>query len=133
MSNEKAIEQIVLRYLAGLEQADCVALLNLFSDQALVNSPLFGELFARDFFVKALPTGISAKIQEYEIFQNTSNPSRFSLRFLVCWKLAGVEFPAIRCVDTFEIDDNLHIKELEIVFDTHLLRTTQMQHAAGQG
>lgn len=111
------MESIILQYLDALEKADLDRLLALFSENAMVNSPLYGMVPASNFYKELFADTTQSKLQLIDIFVQSSKPTA-AVNFLYQWTLAHGEVSHFDCVDIFEFDKEGKIKSVKIIYDT---------------
>ena len=111
----------VQRYLKGLDEGNLAEILDLFSADATVVSPIYGKRAARDFY--------------QVLFDDTSSSNTSLLRtvideqegtmvliFSYQWKLKDHRFLDFEVADFIQFDENGLIKQLSIFYDTFPLR-----------
>lgn len=115
------MEQIINSYLRHLEDGNYRALLELFSEKALVSSPLYGERLATDFYRALMEDTRASQLTLLAIFTNEEKGIA-AANFIYKWTLAGGALVSFDCVDIFEFDERRKIKRLKIVYDTAATR-----------
>ncbi|AXT59859.1 nuclear transport factor 2 family protein [Aquimarina sp. AD10] len=110
-------EQVAKKYLSFLEKGEIDRVVDLFTDDGLVISPLYGTRPAKDFY-KALAADTTESILTFDglFFEKQSN--RISLLFDYDWKLKTGENVQFKVVDIIELNSENKIEKLTIIYDT---------------
>jgi len=119
MGNRSSIAK---NYLKFLQNGDISQLLNLFSQDAIVDSPLYGIKKATDFYRGLQADTQSSELKLIGIFEE-ENRSDIALYFTYKWTLKTREIVSFDVVDVIEFNDSDKIKKLKIIYDTVLART----------
>lgn len=119
-------EAIMQAYLKALESADLTAILSLFSKDAKVHSPLYGERPAKAFFPELLQDSRTSRIEPLAFF-GSSQANRGAVNFHYHWTLADGQAVTFDCVDLFDFDQRGKIKRLRIIYDTAQTRPALAQ------
>lgn len=120
------VQEISEHYLNGLAQADLDGILNLFSPNAQVQSPLYGKMAATVFYHDLFKDTQSSEVQLKDVLTNEKKLSA-CLFFAYTWTLASgtkVEFDVI---DYLQFNQEGLIDLLQIVYDT---RHSRQAHEA---
>lgn len=104
-------------YLQALEAGDLAEILSIFSEEARVASPLYGEQSAPDFFRQLLADTDHSVITPLRLFYEETEHSGAAF-FLYEWILDGGHHVAFEVVDLFRFDEAGKIEELRIIYDT---------------
>jgi ketosteroid isomerase-like protein len=117
-------EQLAEAYLDALGRADVTALLALFSDGALVHSPLYGPTPARDFFPALLRDTSQSLLTLRGVTQGATadRTPLVSIWFRFDWRLTSGTPVPFDVVDVLELADDERIAALHIVYDTAHIR-----------
>ena len=111
--------EVVKSYLNGLVKADHTELLKLFTDDASVSSPLYGEMAAADFFKELFKDTAASQISLEGIFVEVSDPTIYAAHFIYDWELKNGEAVSFRCMDIFAFADSSDkIRHLTIIYDS---------------
>ncbi len=105
------------QYLQLLAKADYEALMELFSAEAVVYSPVYGEKLASDFYRELFEDTTASILRFQEGFVNEASNSS-SLYFTYTWKMANGETYTFDCVDIFQFDESQKITSLRIIYDS---------------
>ncbi|MCI5082326.1 MAG: nuclear transport factor 2 family protein [Saprospiraceae bacterium] len=108
---------IMKQYLQLLAKADYEALMELFSAEAVVYSPVYGEKLASDFYRELFEDTTASILRFQEGFVNEASNSS-SLYFTYTWKMANGETYTFDCVDIFQFDESQKITSLRIIYDS---------------
>jgi len=117
------IEKTIKEYLKGLEVGSANEIIKLFSQDAVVHSPLYGEIQAKKFYQDLFKDTSKSKITLMNIFVSQSNPHVAAGHFRYDWILKDGTPTSFECVDVFRFDEDGNIKELTIIYDTSKIRT----------
>ena len=116
-------EELIRAYLRGLEIGKCKEILELFTNNATVSSPLYGEIAANVFYSELFEDTSDSKIELHDIFVKVSDSNKYAAHFHYDWKLKNGERVSFRCIDIFEFDeDTSKIKHLLIIYDSKTTR-----------
>lgn len=110
-------KEVVIKYIEYLEKGDLDNLLELFSNDAHVDSPLYGNMKASDFYKKLMEDTTNSELRILEIFENP-NSNKIALYFKYKWTLANSNIVEFDVVDIVEFDDKNKIMNLKIIYDT---------------
>lgn len=111
-------ERQIRDYLAALREADAAAVDRLFTADATVHSPLYGDTEARAFYASLFADTERSDIELAHIFFGRG-ADRAAALFHYQWTLRGGYVVAFDCVDVFRFDPVARaICELTIVYDT---------------
>jgi hypothetical protein len=117
---ERIMQSVVEQYLAALENADHDALVNLFEEGALIDSPLEGKCKPSDFYATLLKQTNRSRTTNFD----TMIGKKWSaVYFQYTWTMEDGTKVAFDCVDLLELrNDSLKILSLKIVYDTYGVR-----------
>lgn len=138
-------EEAIKQYLKSLEIACYETIINLFSDGAMVKSPLYGSMPAAVFYKDLLNDTANSKITLKNIFLSKIDEHTAAAHFEYVWTLrddgaARRSLPSRKArlngdwtlkdgkkvtfevIDLFDFDPNNKIKQLTIIYDTYLIR-----------
>jgi len=117
------MKNILETYLKSLEAADAETIINLFSKNVIINSPLYGSLPAKDFYKDLFDDTTQSVITLLNIFQSTTHPNIAAVHFKYEWTLKNGAKTDFEAVDVFNFDENGKIKEMTIIYDTAKTRS----------
>jgi ketosteroid isomerase-like protein len=113
------MKNIIQEYLTGLESGDPQKMLRLFSDDAVIHSPLYGDVPAKDFFKGLFADTNESEITLLNIFNSIDKAYLCSAHFRYNWILKNGIETSFDCIDVFQFDAEGKIKELTIIYDTY--------------
>lgn len=116
------MKDIILQYLGGLESGNIENIVPLFSDDAIVHSPLYGDMPASDFFKSLVADTNRSDITLINIFSSADKPDTCAAHFRYHWTLKDGTATSFECVDVFQLNELGKIKMLTIIYDTHKTR-----------
>ncbi|WP_299179593.1 nuclear transport factor 2 family protein [uncultured Aquimarina sp.] len=110
-------EEIAKRYLFLLEKGDVAKVVDLFTDDGIVVSPLYGTLSAAKFYKDLSEDTNSSKLHLDGIFLE-KDTNRLSLLFDYEWILKNNEKVNFKVVDILDLSEDNKIQKLTIIYDT---------------
>ena len=117
------VNEICSQYLDALNRADLKKVLSLFEDDAVVISPLYGEVPVADFYSSLFSDTQESKTRLLNILESTENHNIVALHFQFQWTLENGGYIDFECVDLFELSLNSNrFQKLTIVYDTYPIR-----------
>lgn len=120
-------EHLSRAYLDYLATSQLEALLNLFSEEAVVLSPLYGRLPATEFYTKLFADTNESVLELKDVLINPDKASG-CIYFNYSWRLANGESVSFDVIDYLQLNESGKITFLQIVYDT-----VQSRPAWGQG
>ena len=116
--------RLVDEYLAALETADVVRILALFTDDATVDSPLYGIVPARDFYPRLFRDTAQStlRLRSVMVGETTDRRPTVGFWFDFDWTLSDGTRAPFTVVDVAELDHEQRIESLHILYDTAPLR-----------
>jgi SnoaL-like protein len=113
-------QELTDAYLGALGRADLTAMLGLFSETAVVHSPLYGPVPAREFFPLLFGDTAESRLTLRGVTDGTAADGTplVSIWFHFDWQLPGGRRVPFDVVDVLELDNDGHIAALRIVYDT---------------
>ncbi|MEO6347655.1 MAG: nuclear transport factor 2 family protein [Aquaticitalea sp.] len=113
--------EIANRYLRYLESGNIEKVVDLFDENGIVDSPIYGIKKADEFYRELYNDTSKSEIHLKGIFvQNDSND--LALYFTYKWTLKNNQKVEFDVVDIIEFDSKNKIKKLKIIYDTVLSR-----------
>ncbi|BBM84249.1 nuclear transport factor 2 family protein [Candidatus Uabimicrobium amorphum] len=110
-------------YLEALNTKDLEGVLKLFHNEAVVYSPLYGEIKAELFYKTLFEDTTSSDTKLLDLFYSDSKKTSVALHFNYRWQMKNGEHFEFDCVDIFEISsDATQFLKLTIIYDTAPLR-----------
>jgi hypothetical protein len=119
-------------YLGALGHADLTAILSLFSEDAVVHSPLYGPVPAAEFFPALFRDTAESRLTLRGVMQGTAADGAplVSIWFHFDWQLPSGQRAPFDVVDVLELDPGGRIAALRIVYDTADIRPIFEQETA---
>lgn len=113
-------QELAGAYLDALGRADPAAMLSLFSDGALVHSPLYGPTAARDFYPALFSDTAESRLTLRGVTEGASADGGplVSIWFRFDWRLSGGREAPFDVVDMLALTADGRIGALHIVYDT---------------
>ncbi|WP_428742432.1 nuclear transport factor 2 family protein [Tenacibaculum sp.] len=113
--------EIANKYLEFLENGNMEKVINLFDENGIVESPIYGIKKATLFYRELNNDTSNSKLQLKGIFeQNDSN--NFAIFFTYKWTLKNNKVVEFDVVDIIELNSENKIKKLKIIYDTVITR-----------
>lgn len=109
--------KIAKSYIEHLSNGDLEQLLNLFSESALVISPVYGNKNYKDFYTQLFADTNNSELSIKGIFEDAMT-GNIALHFIYQWTLRNDSHVNFEVVDILEFDDDNKIKVLTIIYDT---------------
>ena len=116
------IEKTLTLYLQALEEGSYEDIIELFTDDAVINSPLYGNIKVLTFYKELFKDTTKSKITLLNIFTSKNNRDVGAAHFRYEWILKDGTPTFFECVDTFQFSDDGKIKHLTIIYDTYRIR-----------
>ena len=110
-------QETALTYLDLLEQGKTNDLLQLFSAEAMVDSPVYGLMKPKEFFRVLDNDTANSELRLSGIFEE-NNSQRLALYFNYKWTLKNNKKVEFDVVDIMEFDALNKIVRLSIIYDT---------------
>jgi SnoaL-like domain len=122
--DQAAAQRLAEAYLGALGSADLTAVIGLFSDGALVHSPLYGPTAATDFFPALFRDTAESRLTLRGVTQGTKadGTALVSIWFHFDWQLPSGRKAPFDVIDMLELTDDGRIASLHIVYDTAQVR-----------
>jgi hypothetical protein len=114
------MQSILDRYLEILQEASYVGILELFEEDAYIESPLEGKIKPADFYATLLSQTNRSRTQPFDIMIGRKWTAVY---FMYTWTMEDGTKVEFDCVDLLEFQGNsMKIKALKIIYDTHGVR-----------
>jgi ketosteroid isomerase-like protein len=110
---------IATAYLNALENEDVAAVLALFQPEAIVHSPLYGRVPARQFYPALFTDTGRARLHLYGVAEGDHLAA---IWFRFDWTLRSGRSAGFDCVDMLTLDRDGLISALHIIYDTVTVR-----------
>jgi len=115
-------EEVAQKYLSFLEKGEMHNVIDLFVDEGIVESPLYGTLPATEFYNSLAEDTTSSQLHFDGLFFE-KNTNRASLLFDYTWTLKNNKTVEFKVVDVLEFTSENKIKKLSIIYDTVIARS----------
>jgi hypothetical protein len=116
------IEETIKLYIRALEKGSYETITKLFTEDAIVTSPLYGKIKASEFYKALFKDTTKSKITLLNIFVSKSNRDVGAGHFRYDWILKDRTPTSFECVDVFQFANDGKIKQLTIIYDTYKTR-----------
>lgn len=110
-------EKVAKKYLECLEKNEIDKVIDLFTHDGIVDSPIYGVKSAQEFYYK-LKDDTKASILVLKGIFNDEKNQNIALYFSYNWTLKSNEIVNFDVVDIIEFDVQNKIKTLKIIYDT---------------
>ncbi|MHA7059124.1 nuclear transport factor 2 family protein [Aquimarina sp. M1] len=110
-------EEVTKKYLSFLERGEMDKVIDLFTNNGIVESPLYGVLPAAEFYNTLQEDTKSSQLHFDGLFYE-KNTKRVSLLFNYEWTLKSNEKVKFKVVDILELTKKNKIQKLTIIYDT---------------
>ncbi|MBU7046496.1 MAG: nuclear transport factor 2 family protein [Theionarchaea archaeon] len=112
-------EEVLTQYIQALEKGDYSDIMALFTQDAVILSPLYGKVRASHFYKELLKDTGKSTITVFHVF---TNKNVGAIHFLYEWMLNNGTQTSFECVDIVEFSEDGRIKQLTIIYDTSGIR-----------
>ncbi len=132
--DQAAAQRLAEAYLGALGRADLTAIISLFSEGALVHSPLYGPMAATDFFVALFSETAESRLTLRGVTHGikADGTALVSIWFHFDWRLPSGRKARFDVIDMLELTDDGRIASLHIVYDTAQIRPAFEQETGRQ-
>ena len=114
-------KEIAKKYIGHLENGNIEQIIALFSQDGIVDSPLYGIRKANEFYLELNSDTANSELSILGIFEeNDSN--NLALYFTYKWTLKNNQIVEFNVVDIIEFDALNKISKLKIIYDTVIAR-----------
>ena len=110
-------EEIAKEYLSFLEKGEIDKVIQLFTEDGIVVSPVYGTMVAKEFYY-ALAADTKASKLNFDGLFVEENSNRISILFDYHWTLKSDEIIKFKVVDVIELTCDNKIEKLTIIYDT---------------
>jgi hypothetical protein len=136
VTGDQTAQRLADAYLKALGSADLRATIGLFSDGALVHSPLYGPMAAADFFAALFSDTAEARLTLRGVTHGAKadGTALVSIWFHFDWRLPSAlrRKAPFEVIDMMELADDGRIASLHIVYDTAQVRPAFEQETGKQ-
>jgi SnoaL-like domain len=116
------MKNIIQQYLDDLRAGDAEKIVRLFSDDAIVHSPLYGDVLAKYFFRRFFKDTIQSEITLLNIFSSLDDTEVYAAYFRFRWILKNGAVTSFECMNIFQFNGQAKIKDMSIIYDTDIAR-----------
>jgi len=113
---------LIKEYLNGLQSGNSEQLLSVFDQNAVVLSPLYGKLPAKQFYSDLFKDTTESKITLINTLQSNENQNTCAGHFRYDWTMKDGSLVTFECVDVFKVTKQNKIEQLTIIYDTFGVR-----------
>lgn len=113
---------LIKEYFNGLESGNTEQLLSIFEENAVVLSPLYGKLSAKQFYSDLFKDTTQSKITLLNTLQSNENENTCAGHFRYDWTMKDGSLVTFECVDIFKVTEKNKIEQLTIIYDTFGVR-----------
>ncbi|RZK11358.1 MAG: nuclear transport factor 2 family protein [Flavobacterium sp.] len=117
----KTKREIAEKYMALLSTGKVEEIISLFTFDAIVSSPIYGEKKASLFYKELIDDTTSSALKLKGIFEDR-NLNSIALYFEYTWTLISGKIVVFDVVDVIVFDDEHKIVSLKIIYDTVVSR-----------
>lgn len=110
------------QYLQCLQRSDYEQLMELFTTDAVVESPLYGARPAAEFYRELLADTSQSEITPFDFFVNREQGTG-AVNFRYDWTLANGQRVSFDCVDVFSFTPEEKVRHMKIIYDTRQTHT----------
>jgi hypothetical protein len=114
-------ETVLTLYLDALQTGNNDQVIRLFSNNAVVVSPLYGRVEASHFYRDLFTDTTHSKIVPHNIFISKDGTTG-AAHFTYTWTLKDGTAATFECVDIIEFSEKGTIDQLTIIYDTSVIR-----------
>lgn len=117
------LEQLCQSYLDALNEGSLEQVLGLFTENGVVDSPLYGEMPATDFYKALFADTSKSETSLLNVFLPAQDGLSVALHFNYVWTLHSGKVVDFECVDVFHVNASKDkFTKLKIIYDTHMIR-----------
>lgn len=110
-----APEATIRRYLSAMATNDLASVLACFTPNALITSPVYGEMPVRRFYERLIADTVRASVDLRTLYRSEHQPERWIAHFGYVWVRRDQPDMATELIDLFELDLSGLIARLRIV------------------
>ena len=119
---KEKFKEVIKKYFENLSKGNYKKLINLFSERAIVYSPLYGKKEATGFYKELIEdSNESSKVELIESFVNKDILTGAG-NFKYSWTLKNGKNCSFEGVDLFKFNKDGKIVQVKIIYDTSCIR-----------
>ena len=115
-------QQLIKNYLTALENGSLEETTKLFEEDAIVVSPLYGKVFAKQFYKDLFDDTNASSITLLNTFPSNEDENTCAGHFRYDWTMRDGSLVSFECVDVFKISEEGKFKQLTIIYDTNVAK-----------
>src|SRR6478672_6064407 len=96
---------LCLSYLTALNEGNLDDVLKLFTEDAVVLSPLYGKMPVKNFYKELFSDTNNSSTELLNIFLSTTDNKSIALHFNYQWKMKNGFVETFECVDVFNLNE----------------------------
>jgi ketosteroid isomerase-like protein len=113
-----AVPTVVRRYLKAMEAGDLTGVLDCFTAEGVVVSPVYGTVSVRGFYEQLFADTVSTEVRIRDLYAAQGRPDRAIAHFDYVWARRGKPLLETRLIDLFDFDPaGTKIARLRIIMD----------------
>jgi len=117
------VNELCHSYLSALNEGDLDKVLELFTEDAVVLSPLYGKMPAKDFYKELFRATNNSSTELLNIFSSKTENKSIALHFNYQWTMKNGFVETFECVDIFHLNNTQDkFNKLTIIYDTYKFR-----------
>ncbi len=110
-------KEVAKQYIEYLEKGNVQGIVDLFTTNGFVESPIYGRMNAKDFYKELLADTTKSELKLKRIFEDTAT-NCVALYFNYKWTMKNGETADFDVVDIINFDEQNKIEQLKIIYDT---------------
>ncbi|OUR90857.1 hypothetical protein A9Q87_12985 [Flavobacteriales bacterium 34_180_T64] len=110
-------KEIALKYLEFLENGNIMEVVNLFREDAIIDSPIYGIMNVKAFYQELNSDTTNSELKFLGLFED-NDTHHIALYFNYKWTLKNHQNVEFDVVDVIEFDTVNKISRLKIIYDT---------------
>ena len=110
-------KEIAEKYIDFLQMGEVDQLIDLFSEDSVIDSPIYGHLDASVFFNRLKDDTSDSILKIHGIYER-NDAREIALYFEYLWKLKNGKSVKFDVIDIMKFDDKNKITYLKIIYDT---------------
>jgi hypothetical protein len=123
--DQNAYARVLTTYMQALHNSDYPKIKGLFSPEGRVHSPFLGEMEPAAFFDRLAQASDENRITPLDVYISAQNTHTATAYFQYDWRVKDGTEITFKVMDLFSFDADTHlVKRLDIIYDTHPVRST---------